>query len=65
MCFSIVNKYNVTGPRYTSYPTVPFWNDKAFSLKQWKQTLIQASNESNDTEGISLYIDLPFLINLI
>jgi len=21
----LLNKYNVAGPRYTSYPTVPFW----------------------------------------
>lgn len=26
MCQKLVNKYNVAGPRYTSYPTVPYWN---------------------------------------
>ncbi|WGD34267.1 oxygen-independent coproporphyrinogen III oxidase [Olleya sp. YS] len=64
MCFSLVNKYNVAGPRYTSYPTVPYWNKALFSVKQWKQTLIQAFNESNNTEGISLYIHLPFCESL-
>ncbi|WP_397363038.1 oxygen-independent coproporphyrinogen III oxidase [Olleya sp. R77988] len=64
MCFSLVNKYNVAGPRYTSYPTVPYWDTETFSLKQWKQTLVQAFNESNDNEGISLYIHLPFCESL-
>lgn len=64
MCFSLVNKYNVAGPRYTSYPTVPYWNTEAFSLNQWKESLIKAFNESNQEEGISLYIHLPFCESL-
>lgn len=64
MCFSLVNKYNVAGPRYTSYPTVPYWNVDKFSLKQWKENLKKAFEESNTTEGISLYIHLPFCESL-
>ena len=60
MLNSLVNKYNVAGPRYTSYPTVPYWNQDTFSLKNWKASLIQSYNESNLKEGISLYIHLPF-----
>lgn len=60
MCSSLVSKYNVPGPRYTSYPTVPLWDQDAFSLKQWKETLKNSFLESNGTEGISLYIHLPF-----
>lgn len=60
MCSSLVSKYNVPGPRYTSYPTVPLWDGDAFSLKQWKETLKQSFQESNGTEGISLYLHLPF-----
>ncbi len=59
MC-SLVQKYNIPGPRYTSYPTVPYWNMETFSGKRWKSTLQQSFNESNITEGISLYIHLPF-----
>lgn len=22
---SLIDKYNIAGPRYTSYPTVPYW----------------------------------------
>ncbi|AXG75193.1 oxygen-independent coproporphyrinogen III oxidase [Flavobacterium arcticum] len=57
---SIIQKYNVPGPRYTSYPTVPYWEEDSFTTGQWIQTMQQAFNESNATEGISLYIHLPF-----
>ncbi len=59
MC-SLVQKYNIPGPRYTSYPTVPYWNTDAFSGKQWKSTLQKSFGESNVAEGISLYVHLPF-----
>lgn len=57
---SLVAKYNVPGPRYTSYPTVPYWDMDTFSGKRWKKTLKQGFNESNQKNGISLYIHLPF-----
>ncbi len=57
---TLVQKYNIPGPRYTSYPTVPYWNMDSFSGKIWQQTLIQSFEESNVEEGISLYIHLPF-----
>jgi oxygen-independent coproporphyrinogen-3 oxidase len=56
----LITKYNIPGPRYTSYPTVPYWNQDTFSEKAWKTTVQQSFQESNATEGISLYIHLPF-----
>ena len=56
---NILQKYNVPGPRYTSYPTVPYWDISGFTHENWKDSLIRSFNESNDT-GISLYIHLPF-----
>ncbi|WP_445736537.1 oxygen-independent coproporphyrinogen III oxidase [Mariniflexile sp.] len=64
MVSSLVNKYNIAGPRYTSYPTVPYWNQETFSFKKWKTSLIRSFNESNLNEGISLYIHLPFCESL-
>ena len=61
---SLIQKYNVPGPRYTSYPTVPYWEEQNFSLEQWKQTLKKSFAESNQSEGISLYIHLPFCESL-
>lgn len=60
----LVNKYNVAGPRYTSYPTVPYWDNSTFSLQKWKASLIKSFKESNSNEGISLYIHLPFCESL-
>ena len=58
MC-DLIHKYNVPGPRYTSYPTVPYWDIDSFSGKKWKESVINSYQESKD-EGISLYIHLPF-----
>ena len=58
MC-ELIQKYNVPGPRYTSYPTVPYWDMETFSGKKWKSSVIQAFEE-NPEEGISIYIHLPF-----
>ncbi|MBL6657111.1 MAG: oxygen-independent coproporphyrinogen III oxidase [Flavobacteriales bacterium] len=57
---SLVKKYNVAGPRYTSYPTVPYWDTEKFRVKAWKKSLIKSIDESNEEQGISLYIHLPF-----
>ncbi|MBU2929639.1 oxygen-independent coproporphyrinogen III oxidase [Winogradskyella psychrotolerans] len=64
MSQSLIHKYNVAGPRYTSYPTVPYWDLESFSLEGWKASLQRAFQESNATEGLSLYIHLPFCESL-
>lgn len=57
---SLIDKYNIPGPRYTSYPTVPYWDESSFSPELWKQSVIRSFRESNAEEGISIYIHLPF-----
>jgi len=64
MSKSLVNKYNIAGPRYTSYPTVPYWDGNTFSLEKWKTSLVRSFKESNAKEGVSLYIHLPFCESL-
>lgn len=61
---SLIQKYNVPGPRYTSYPTVPYWEEGSFTTSLWKETLVRSFSESNASEGISLYIHLPFCESL-
>ena len=61
---SLVQKYNIPGPRYTSYPTIPYWNEELFHVAEWKARVLQSFNESNNSEGISLYIHLPFCESL-
>jgi len=62
--YQLVHKYNVQGPRYTSYPTVPFWNEKDFTKEQYIHTLISTFQETNSKEGMSIYIHLPFCESL-
>ncbi|MDF1674930.1 MAG: radical SAM protein, partial [Vicingaceae bacterium] len=57
---NLIQKYNIAGPRYTSYPTVPFWDEKGIAYNDWIGTMKRTFDESNATEGISLYIHLPF-----
>jgi len=54
----LIQKYNVPGPRYTSYPTVPYW-DNTFNHAAWENTFT-VSYAENKNNGISLYIHLPF-----
>ena len=61
---NLIQKYNIPGPRYTSYPTVPFWDEDEFTKQQWIKTFQQSFVESNETEGISLYIHLPYCESL-
>ena len=50
-------KYDVPAPRYTSYPTVPFWSDPP-TTEQWLSEVDQACSDSSTTW--SLYMHLPF-----
>ena len=55
-----VNRYNRPGPRYTSYPTAPFWSD--FFGPQEFEAAIADSNRKRSP--VSLYMHLPFCESL-
>lgn len=57
-------KYNIPGPRYTSYPTVPYWQKTPPAIHKWKELVQDAFTVSNQKEGISLYVHLPFCESL-
>jgi oxygen-independent coproporphyrinogen-3 oxidase len=59
----LLSKYNVPVPRYTSYPTVPYWND-TIDLKEWQSNFQHQFQQINPKNGISLYIHLPFCESL-
>lgn len=61
---SLIEKYNVAGPRYTSYPTVPHWNKTEFSADVWMRSVREAFRAKKSDEGISIYIHLPFCESL-
>ena len=60
----LLEKYTVAGPRYTSYPTVPYWDTEKPSQEAWKARAKQTFHLFNDTEGLSLYIHLPYCESL-
>ena len=59
----LIQKYNVPGPRYTSYPTVPFWDNDP-TVEEWENLTKEAFKISNSSEGVSIYIHLPFCESL-
>lgn len=54
-------KYDVPAPRYTSYPTVPFWTDVP-TTDQWVDALLRTFEDEQATW--SLYFHLPFCESL-
>ncbi|MDP4666055.1 MAG: coproporphyrinogen III oxidase, partial [Flavobacteriaceae bacterium] len=59
----LINKYNVPGPRYTSYPTVPHWKSDGNFPEKWP-ALVKSFYAENKKDGISIYIHLPFCESL-
>ena len=56
---ALVERYNVAAPRYTSYPTVPYWEEPTWSAEQWTDH-VRARFLDASSQGIALYIHLPF-----
>ncbi|MGD8514117.1 MAG: oxygen-independent coproporphyrinogen III oxidase [Granulosicoccaceae bacterium] len=54
----LLKKYDISGPRYTSYPTAPQF-DAAFTEQDYR-ACIEASNTANPQGPLSLYVHLPF-----
>ncbi len=59
----LITKYNQPVPRYTSYPTVPVWNEH-IDAGEWARNFSKRFEEENHINGISLYIHLPFCESL-
>ena len=64
MTSTLIQKYNIPGPRYTSYPTVPYWRKEGIKIENWITSAQKTFSESNASEGISIYIHLPFCESL-
>lgn len=58
---NLIEKYNRSIPRYTSYPTVPDWKLIDPSPKVWFD---QLKHQLKSSDGISLYIHLPYCESL-
>lgn len=60
----LIKKYNVQAPRYTSYPTIPFWENEITDANLWFEQVGRIYQETNQQKGISLYIHLPYCESL-
>lgn len=60
----LIDKYHVAAPRYTSYPTVPYWDTDFPDINKWKESIKFSFDRSNASNGISLYVHLPFCESL-
>lgn len=57
---NLLQKYNVQGPRYTSYPTVPYWQNSP-TKDQWIQHLKTELKKNSDAgHGAAIYLHIPF-----
>jgi oxygen-independent coproporphyrinogen III oxidase len=54
----LLHRYNVPGPRYTSYPTAPVWKEN-FGPADYER-ILQESARAGEPAPLSLYIHLPF-----
>ena len=54
----LLRRYNVPGPRYTSYPTAPVWTD-GFSTRDYEE-ILAASQTAVSPAPLSLYLHIPF-----
>jgi oxygen-independent coproporphyrinogen-3 oxidase len=54
---SIIKKYNIAVPRYTSYPTVPHWQTDKPDTETYLESLRVSLKKDNK---ISIYIHLPY-----
>lgn len=59
---AILEKYNQPGPRYTSYPTAPEW-DESFGNAEFIYA-IEESNAAPAPPPLSLYFHIPFCESL-
>jgi len=55
---ALVRKYDLSGPRYTSYPTADRFHD-AFGAADYVDALL-ARREARASEPLSLYVHVPF-----
>ncbi len=59
----LLKKYNREVPRYTSYPTIPFWREWTGTM-EYLDSFRDNFERYNKECGISLYIHLPFCESL-
>ena len=60
----LLRKYDVPGPRYTSYPTILYWDTEP-TLKRWLDSTAESLSLTElDETGAAIYVHVPFCRSL-
>ena len=64
MTATLLEKYDVPGPRYTSYPTILHWSSPP-TIDEWIQSVRESlSNSERLGTGAAIYIHIPYCRSL-
>ncbi|MBI1768961.1 MAG: oxygen-independent coproporphyrinogen III oxidase [Bacteroidetes bacterium] len=59
---SLLSKYDRPIPRYTSYPTVPYWQPETIDTEKWRKSLLNTL--AKEDGELCIYVHLPYCENL-
>ena len=60
---NLLRKYDVPGPRYTSYPVILYW-DTPPTTAEWLQSVAASLSAADEKTGAAIYIHIPFCRSL-
>ena len=59
----LLRKYDVPGPRYTSYPVIVYW-DAQPTAAEWIQSVAASLAVTGEETGAAIYVHIPFCRSL-
>lgn len=59
----LLRKYDVPGPRYTSYPVIVHWDAQPTAV-EWIQSLVASLATTGEETGAAIYVHVPFCRSL-
>jgi oxygen-independent coproporphyrinogen-3 oxidase len=59
----LLRKYDVPGPRYTSYPVIVYWDEQP-TEEQWIESVSDSLATSSEETGAAIYVHVPFCRSL-
>lgn len=59
----LLKKYDVPGPRYTSYPVILYWDSEP-SSEEWIRSVAASLTSTSEEAGAAIYIHIPFCRSL-
>jgi oxygen-independent coproporphyrinogen-3 oxidase len=60
----LLRRFNAAVPGYTSYPNINQWEPDSFNVDRWKGSVKMIFRETVSSNGMSLYVHLPFCESL-